>query len=53
MDIKDLKTLITAVNNLISFLGCDKPEHQKNIQELQAAMQKVKDLVDGMEECQA
>ncbi len=53
MLIRDLQSIITATNTIIQDMGCDNPEHQKKIEELQAAMQKVKDLVDGMEECRA
>ncbi len=51
MNITDLKSIIGPLNYLVQNMGCDIPEHQTKIKELQAAMQKVKDLVDGMEEC--
>jgi len=50
MNLEDLRALLYAVNDLVSGLGCSDPEHQKKIEELQAAMQHVKDLADGMVE---
>lgn len=42
--------MLTALNYVIADLKCSNPEHQKQIKELQAAMQHVKDLADGMVE---
>ncbi len=53
MIMRDLQPIITSVNSIIQDIKYSNPERQKKIQELQVAMQKVKDLVDGMEECQA
>ena len=50
MDMKVLRDILTSVNYLISVMKCSNPEHQKQIEELQAAMQHVKDLADRMQE---
>lgn len=50
MDMKSLRDMLTAVNHFIADMKCSNPEHQKQIEELQAAMQHVKDLADRMQE---
>lgn len=45
---KSLRDMLTALNHVIADLKCSNPKHQKQMEELQAAMQNVKDLADRM-----
>ncbi len=47
--LENIKGMVEILHKLVAMMGCSNPEHQKKIEDLQAAIQNVRDVLARMD----